>query len=72
MITRSDIKVTARYAVIVYVCYLAHYILQDTFIRDIKGLGDIGIGAIYTSIFGTLAYLAKSNWSTPVPNEKNI
>jgi len=64
VITRSDIKVGARYLVIAFFMYLAWFILQPNFIKEIKGLGDIGIGAIYTSILGSIAYIIKSHWST--------
>lgn len=66
--TRSDIKLVARYAVIAFFMYLSWFTLQPSFIRDIKGLGDIGIGAIYTSVLGSLAYIIKSNW-TSAPKE---
>ena len=61
---KSDIKLIPRYAVIAFFCYLSWFILQPTFIANVKGMGDIGIGAIYTSILGALAYMAKTNWST--------
>ena len=62
--TRNDIKIAGRYAVIAFFMYLSWFILQPNFIREIKGLGDIGIGAIYTSVLGSIAYIVKSNWST--------
>ena len=64
VITRNDIKVAGRYCVIAFFMYLSWFILQPPFIKDIKGLGDIGIGAIYTSVLGSIAYIIKSNWST--------
>jgi len=62
--TKVDVKLIGRYAVIVFFCYLSWYILQPAFIADVKGMSDIGVGAIYTSILGALAYIVKTNWST--------
>jgi len=64
MITRNDIKVIARYFVVAFFLYLSWFILQPNFIKEIKGLGDIGIGAIYTSVLGSIAYIIKSNWTS--------
>ena len=64
VITRSDIKIAGRYVVIAFFMYLSWFILQPDFIKEIKGMGDIGIGAIYTSVLGSIAYIIKSNWST--------
>jgi len=69
MITRSDIKIAGRYVVIAFFMYLSWFILQPQFIKDIKGLGDIGIGAIYTSVLGSIAYIIKTNWSTAPSSE---
>jgi len=46
-VNRADIKLIARYLVIGYLGYLAWFILQPQFIAEVKGMGDIGIGAIY-------------------------
>jgi len=67
--SRADIKLIARYVVIIFFGYLSWFILQPPFIAGVKGMGDIGIGAIYTSILGALAYIVKTNWST-TPEEK--
>jgi len=65
---QSDIKLAARYLTIIFFGYLSWFILQPEFINNIKGMGDIGIGAIYTSVLGSIAYIVKTNWST-VPEE---
>ncbi len=67
-VTRSDIKLVGRYVVIAFFMYLSWFIVQPNFIASVKGLGDIGIGAIYTSILGALAYIVKTNW-TSAPKE---
>lgn len=68
MVTRSDIKIGGRYVVIICNMYFSWFILQPSFINSIKELGDLGIGAIYTSILGSLAYIVRVNWST-APSE---
>jgi len=67
--TKSDVKLLGRYSVIGFFMYLSWFILQPSFIKEIKGLGDIGIGAIYTSVLGSIAYIVKTNWSTSIPPE---
>jgi len=70
--TRNDIKLLGRYSVIGFFMYLSWFILQPNFIKEIKGLGDIGIGAIYTSVLGSIAYIVKTNWSTSIPSESEV
>lgn len=68
MIHKQDIKVAVRYLIIVYFMYLAWNITRPEYLQQIKDVGEIAIGAIYTSIFGVLGWVVKSNWST-TPSE---
>jgi len=67
---RNNIKLLARYLTIIFFGYLSWFILQPEFINNIKGMGDIGIGAIYTSVLGSIAYIVKTNWSTAPEENK--
>lgn len=64
----TDIKVIVRYLVIVYFMYLAWVMTRPEYLQQIKDVGEIAIGAIYTSVFGVLGWVVKSNWSTN-PND---
>ena len=65
---RSDIKVVARYIIISFFMYLAWNVTRPDYLQQIKDVGEIAVGAIYTSIFGVLGWVVKSNWST-APSE---
>ena len=65
---RADIKVVARYMIIAFFMYLAWNITRPDYLQQIKDVGEIAVGAIYTSIFGVLGWVVKSNWST-TPSE---
>lgn len=62
--SKTDIKVIARYMIIVYFGYLSYTIIQPEYANSIKDIGEVAIGAIYGSIFGVLGWVVKSNWST--------
>jgi len=66
---RTDVKLIMRYVTVVFFLYLAWYILQPKFLTSVKDIGDIGIGAIYTSILGSAAWIIKANWSTSMDKE---
>jgi len=61
---KTDIKIILRYFIIVFFLYLAWDITRPSYLQQIKDVGEIAVGAIYTSIFGVLGWVVKSNWST--------
>ena len=58
----EKIKLGLRYVVILFIMYLAWIVIQPAYAQGLKDLGDIGIGAIYTSVFGALTFVLKSNF----------
>jgi len=67
---RSDIKIAVRYTIIVFFIYLAWNMTRPEYLQQIKEVGEVAVGAIYTSVFGVLGWVVKSNWST-APSEGN-
>lgn len=67
---KSDIKIILRYIIIVFFLYLAWNITRPEYLQQIKDVGEIAVGAIYTSIFGVLGWVVKSNWSTSPNKDK--
>jgi hypothetical protein len=68
--SKQDIKIAVRYAIILYFCYLAWDVTRPEYLQEIKSVGEIAVGAIYTSIFGVLGWIVKSNWSTTPSEDK--
>jgi len=66
----ADIKVGVRYLIIVYFMYLAWVMTRPEYLQQIKDVGEIAVGAIYTSVFGVLGWVVKSNWSTTPSEDK--
>ena len=66
---RSDIKIIVRYTIIVFFIYLAWNMTRPEYLKQIKDVGEIAVGAIYTSVFGVLGWVVKSNWSTTPDKE---
>ena len=67
--TKQDIKLVVRYLIIFFFIYLAWNITRPSYLQEIKNIGEIAIGAIYTSIFGVLGWVVKSNWGTKPDGE---
>ena len=67
---KSDVKVAVRYLIISFFMYLAWNITRPEYLQQIKAVGEIAVGAIYTSIFGVLGWVVKSNWSTTPTEDK--
>jgi len=59
---KEDVKLALRYIVIGFVMYLSYTVVQPGYIKYLSGIGDIAIGAIYTSVFGALTFVMKSNF----------
>jgi len=62
----DKIKLGLRYIVIGFVMYLAWTIVQPGYAKELAGIGEIGIGAIYTSVFGALTFVMKSNFEQKI------
>ena len=67
--TKADIKVGLRYLIIAFFIWLAYDITRPSYIQQIKGLGEVGVSAVYASVFGSLSWIIKSNWGTS-PTDK--
>jgi len=68
--SNGTVKLIARYLVLVFFMYLANMIVQPGYANSIKDIGEIAVSAIYTSVFGVLGWVVKSNWST-APSKDN-
>jgi len=62
-------KLVLRYLVIGFIMYLAWLIVQPGYAKALEGIGEIGIGAIYTSVFGALTFVLKSNFETKISTD---
>jgi len=67
---KADIKVVVRYIIIGFFMYLAWDITRPAYIQQMKGIGEVAIASVYTSVFGVLGWVVKSNWGT-VPQGKD-
>lgn len=63
-----NIKIIARYIVVVFFLWLAWDITRPEYLQEVKNLGEIASSSVYASVFGVLGWVVKSNWSTK-PNE---
>jgi hypothetical protein len=68
-ISRADIKVGARYIIIMFFIYLAWDITRPDYVNQIKSIGEVAIASVYTSVFGVLGWVVKSNWTTTPEGE---
>jgi len=58
----DNVKLIARYIVLVYFMYLAHKLVTPEYANSIKDVGEIAVGAIYGSVFGALTFIIKSHF----------
>jgi hypothetical protein len=61
---KTDIKIVVRYIIIFFFMYLAWNITRPEYVQQIKDIGEVAIASVYTSVFGVLGWVVKSNWST--------
>jgi len=60
------VKMAARYVVLGFFLYLAYDITRASYAVEIQSVGEIAVGAIYTSVFGALTFIMKSHFETKV------
>ena len=65
----ENIKMLARYIVLAFFMYLAYDITRADYANEIKEIGEIATGAIYTSVFGALTFIIKSHMETKVSKD---
>jgi len=67
---KADVKIVVRYVVIAFFLYLAYDITRPEYVQQMKGIGEIAVGTIYTSVFGVLGWIVKTNWET-TPDDRS-
>jgi len=66
---RQDIKLVARYIILVYLMYLCYYVIQPETITLFKGIPDIVGSAIIASPYAALTLVLKAHFDTTPSNE---
>ena len=66
---KADVKLIVRYVIVLFFVYLAWNMTRPDYLKEIKEVGEIAVGAIYTSVFGVLGWVVKSNWSTSLDKD---
>lgn len=68
-VSRQDIKLIARYVILVFLMYLAYIIVTPTYANQVKDIGQAALSAIYGSVFGALTFVIKAHFDTKVGND---
>lgn len=66
---RKDIKLVARYVILVYLMYLCHYVIQPETIELFKGIPDIVGSAIIASPYAALTLVLKAHFDSKIDQE---
>ena len=66
---KSDIKLLARYIILVYFMCLAYILIEPEYVNKIKDIGQIATSAIYGSVFGALRFIIKGHFDTRVSED---
>jgi len=67
--SKKDIKIAVRYIVIFYFLYLSWNMTRPEYMDNLKDYSEILLSVIYGSVFGTLGWIVKSNWTTTPDKE---
>jgi len=63
---KDNIKLGARYVVLVFFMYLAWYTTSPTYLESIKDMPQFVLMTINASVFGALTLVVKSHFSTKI------
>ena len=66
---KENIKLVARYVMMVFVMYLAWSIVQPEYLSKVKDLGEIAAAAVYGSVYGALTMLWKYHTGTTIEKD---
>ena len=66
---KENIKLGARYVVLMFFMYLSWLIVSPEWIKNVKGLDPMTINVIVGAVFGALTLVIKSHFETKIEKE---
>ena len=67
---RLNLKLFARYVVLVFFMYLAWTIVSPEWIKNVKGVDPMTMNVIVTAVFGALTLVLKEHMSTKINDDE--
>ena len=64
--TEANVKLGARYVVVLFFMVLAYKLITPKYVYSIKDVGEIAVGAIYGSVFGALTLIVRGHFETRI------
>ena len=69
--TKPNLKLFARYVVLIFFMYLAWTIVSPDWIKNVKGVDPMTMNVIVTAVFGALTLVLKSHFETKISDDES-